>query len=549
VTTVLLGDALAKVIDQIVSRDKDGLLRIGLWTLGVLALSVVALFFQRYCSGHFAERVTARLRERVSLTLSRATVASLGSYHSGELLSRISNDLALYQEYLQTDLLTLISGFLSALLALVYMFFHNWVLTLLLLATLPVIIVVSALLSAPLAKRQEEVQKALAQINAQAKENVTGAETIRSLNLKSVLQERYKPIEQYWFRSSIRAGRQSVLLTVVGIVLSFSPFLVVFGFGGFQVLRGEITVGMLFAFIQLLNLIAFPLQELPVYLGKVKAGAVGGKRVRKRVRELLAAPGEREAGTAAEVKAKPQICFEEVTFTYPGQETPCLKHIRCRIDPGEKVAFVGSSGSGKSTLLKLIVGDYFPDEGRLLVGGVPTDKWSLKALRKTMGFVTQEAFLFDGSIEENIRIGKPSATAEELKSVLRASEMNTFVERLPERTQTPVGELGGRISGGQKQRLCVSRSLIRRAPILLFDEATSALDNETERQILSAVRSEYADSTLIMVAHRLNAVASADKIFVLENGEILEEGTHLSLLAENGRYAELMRLQQEGEGL
>ena len=543
VANVLSGDALARIIDQIVAQDKNGLVRVGLWSLGILVLSVLSVFFQKYFSGHFAERVTARLREQASLSLAQAKVSAMSAHHSGDLISRLSNDIGLYQEYLQTDLPALLSGVLSALLALAYMFYRNWLLSLLLLATLPVIIIVSTLLSQPLSKRQEEVQQSLARINAQAKENVTGAETIRALSLKNILRERFNPVEARWFRSSIRAGHQSVLLTVAGITLSFLPFLVVFGFGGLQVLRGEISVGMLFAFIQLLNLIAFPLQELPVYLGKVKAGAVGGKRVR----ELLDVQKEPEAGVSANVAAKPQILFENVTFSYPGQKTPCLKALSFRIDPGEKVAFVGSSGSGKSTVLKMIAGDHFPDEGRLLVGGLPTTEWSLPELRNKMGIVTQETFLFDTSIEENVRLGKADAEKEEVERVLGMTKMDAFTDRLPEKSLTTVGELGGRISGGQKQRLCLSRAMIRKAPILVFDEATSALDNKTERQILASIRSEYPESTLMMVAHRMNAVTFADKIFVLENGEILEEGTHLTLMQKNGRYAALMRMQTEEE--
>jgi subfamily B ATP-binding cassette protein MsbA/ATP-binding cassette subfamily B protein AbcA/BmrA len=543
VTNVLTGDTLAKLIDQIIGQNQKGLIQAGIRTMWVLFASVLSVFFQRYFSGQYAERITARLREQTSRSVVHADVFSLDRFHSGEMLSRLSNDIALYQEYLQTDLPNLISGVLSAVLALVYMFYHNWLLSLLLVATLPVILGVSVIFSAPVTKRSEEVQKALAHINEQAKENVTGAETIRSMNLKTILLERFKPVENHWFRSSLRLGRQSVLLTVVGILLSFSPFIVVFGFGGLQVIRGEITVGVLFAFVQLLNLVAFPLQELPVYLGKVKSGIVGGKRVR----ELLTMNRETETGKEGSVETHPQIAFDHVNFTYPGQDNTCLKDISFAINPGEKVAFVGASGSGKSTLLKLIAGDYYPDKGTVRIGSLSTNEWALTGMRNSMGIVTQESFLFDISIAENIRIGSRKATEENIRRVLSLSEMDTFVESLPAKTGTAVGELGGKMSGGQKQRLCISRSLIREAPILVFDEATSALDNETEQTILTTIRSKYPKTTLLMVAHRLNAIAFADRIFVLEAGKIVEEGTHLSLMHRNGKYAELIRMQQEGD--
>ena len=242
----------------------------------------------------------------------------------------------------------------------------------------------------------------------------------------------------------------------------------------------------------------------------------------------------------------PLIQLTNVVFTYPGTQRAQLEGVSLQVRRGQKVAFVGASGSGKSTVLRLIAGDYEPDTGNVVVGGVSTRSWSLDALRKTMGIVDQDAFLFDDSIAANVQAGRLDARPQEIEEALDTAESG-FVRDLPDGIDMSVGEAGGRLSGGQRQRIALARAFTKDAPILVLDEATSALDNDLERKVYANMMNRYPDKTILAVAHRLTTVRDSDVIFVFDGGHVVEQGTHDKLLAAGGRYATLWNLQQSQE--
>ncbi len=544
VLKVAEGHMLARLIDTIVKQSREDFLPTVFITLLVFGGSVLSLFLWKLLATQFSDRLSASLQRAVSKRIAHATDYTMHQNHSGDLLSRMSNDLNLFQEMLHKDIFALIGGVVTALFALIYLFYNNWLLTVVVLATLPLIIIFSVLLSAPVEKYANAAQKSLGDINKQAKESVAGAEIIKAFNMQPFFMNRFKKLQAQWSVHTFKKLKQVIFLMVFGLTISFLPFLVVFGFGGYLVLQGQITIGLLFAFIQLLNYISFPLQELPMLLGKIKAGLAGGKRLLKLTNLEL----EREDGHQGSMNQEELIRFENVYFSYPGQTQWALQDVSFTINRGERIAVVGSSGCGKSTLFKLLLGDYTPQKGTITLGNTLAQEWDLKALRKEIAVVVQEPFLMNTSIRENIQLGNLDGSDKQLDIALSQGQVGSFVNQLPMGIDTSAGELGARFSGGQRQRVCVARALMKKAPMIFMDEATSALDNDTESLIIETVKSLPKEKTIIMIAHRIKPLNFMNRFLVLDHGMLVEEGSHESLIAQKGRYADLYQSQSLEEG-
>src|SRR6056297_1002675 len=538
------GHMLARLIDTIVQQNKEQFSEVIAVTVSVFTCSVFSFFLWKYLALQFSDRLCALLQRLVSKRIAHAADYTMHQNHSGDLISRMSNDLILFQEMLQKGLFQLFGGIATALFALIYLFYNNWLLTVVVLSSLPVIVILSVFLSAPVEKYTKEAQNTLSDINKEAKETIAGAEIIRAFNMQQFFINRFKTFQQVWVMHTHKRVKQSVFLLVFGILISFLPFLVVFGFGGYLVLQGQITIGLLFAFIQLLNYISFPLQELPMFLGKVKAGLAGGKRLLK----LLNLEIEREDGHQGRMDQEELIRFENVYFSYPGQTEWALKDVSFTIKRGERIAVVGSSGCGKSTLFKLILGEYAPQKGTITLGNTLAQEWNLKALRKEIAVVVQEPFLMNTSIKENIQLGNLDGYDEQINTAISQAQVSSFLNQLPMGINTSAGELGVRFSGGQRQRVCVARALMKQTPLILMDEATSALDVETESFIINTIKNLPDEMTAIMIAHRITPLNFVDRFIVLDQGKIAEEGSHESLLSQKGRYTDLYNSQSLEEG-
>ncbi len=551
VATVVSTDFTARMTNMMISRDLEGFSRLVVPVV-LLAASVVLLGSGRRHFGRvFSHRVVYLLRKGV---VDRLVAAQAGSVeHSGQVLSRFTNDLGSAQSMMEQAVPLVVSS-LQAALALAYMLWRNWLLALIAVFGTPLVFAVVGKTNRPLMDVSKKAQEALASTNESITESLSGAEIVRSFGLQNRMYHTFQDRANRWLALVRKRAGLASAVGAVGFGASFTPFILVFGIGGFMVLRGQILMGTLFAFMELLNYVSFPMQELPRMLAQMASDSAAVERVL----HLLDLPIEGQAGTDFPLDPSvPAIEFKDVTFFYPGRGeagdahsgsvTPALYHASFSIRAGETVAMAGASGSGKTTVLRLLLGDYAPDSGQILVFGHDLKEWSIEALRSHISYVSQSTYLFPFSVKDNLILEKDGLSIDRVRAASGLSQAQGFIESLPDGYDTRVGEMGNRISVGERQRVSLSRAFLRMSDILLLDEATSALDNQSESQVIQAIRDNFADVTTMAIAHRLSSVQHAHRVLVFSQGRVVESGTHQELMDKRGRYYQLYNAQAEGQ--
>jgi ATP-binding cassette subfamily B protein len=549
VTTLIFPAALRSLIDGgLVSADKGAqTMALRNHFLEMFGVAVALGFFSAarfYTVSWLGERVTADLRNAVYARVLHQSPAFFETTQTGEVLSRLTADTTLVQAVVGSSLSMGLRNAVMGIGALAVLVWTNPYVMVQVLGILVLVVLPSMWFGRRVRKLSRASQDRVADSSAIAAEVLNAIPVVQSYTAEAREALRFDASTNAAFHTAVRRTKARSVLVAFIIIATSAALLWGLYQGTQAVLHGDITAGHLGQTVVYVIILA----SSAAVLGEVYGDLLRAAGATERLMELLHAPSAILSPAQPVVAPIPPagsaIRFEAVRFHYPSRPaTPALRDFSLDIAPGETVALVGSSGAGKSTVFQLMLRYYDPQSGRLLLDGVALDALALPDLRHRIGLVPQDAVIFSTSALENIRYGRPDATADEVHAAARAAFAHDFLEALPEGYDTFLGERGVRLSGGQRQRIAIARAMLKNPPLLLLDEATSALDAESERMVQAALESAMVGRTTLVIAHRLATVQKADRIIVLDHGGIVEQGTHTTLVAQGGVYARLAALQ------
>lgn len=519
--------------DGVLSGNTDSFMPLAIASMSVLAVIALVAWLRTWVLARLSERGAAHLREQAAKSILKMPVPRLDVIHTGDHLSRLTNDAGVVRHYLYFELFWLISLPVAGILGLAYLFYIDWIMTLVTLAMIPVLILVTTKVSAPINRMSNQLQEKLAQVNNVTQDALGGAEVVRAFNLQEEMKERHARQLEGTIKSGKRLARQQAFVRLTSTLSGFMPFLLPLTIGGWFAISGRITTGSLLGFVLMLNSVTNPMFQLPGAL----AGHQKAMAALSRLFQLIDEPRERTDGQ--KFRNGQDVVLEARNLVFGYNNGPVLKGLSFELRRGETVALVGPSGAGKSTVFKVLTGFYPPDSGEVRIYHQPLDRWKLAAARNQMAVVSQDTFLFPGTIAENIALGNPGASREEVMAAAVQANAHEFIEQFPQGYDHVLSERGANLSGGQRQRLAIARAILLGAPLLLLDEATSALDTESERLVQDALDKISSSRTTLVIAHRLSTIRTADKILVMDDGKIVESGTHDELLDRDGLYRQL----------
>lgn len=493
------------------------------------------------------ERMIADLRQGLFGRILSLDPVFFAHMRTGEVLSRLTTDIQLVDTLLTTSISYALRNFLTLIGATALLFFVSPKLTGLVLLIVPILIVPLFIFGRQVRKLTVKSQDTFAGAVGFAGESVDALETVQAFGRESNAHGRFSDAVESAFGASLKRMRARAVMTAMIIVVMFGGVTLVLWLGAQDVVAGTMTPGALLQFVLLSVFAAGAVGALGESWGDVQKAAGAMERIDElmRAEPAIAAPAN---PSVLPSPARGEVSMSGVDFAYPGRpDLTALKGFSLTVRPGETVALVGPSGAGKSTVFRLLLRFYDPQGGMVTVDGVDVRKADPVEVRSRYAWVSQEAPLFSGSSLENIRFGREDATLEQARLAASEAQALGFIERLPQGFDTPLGERAKSLSGGQRQRLAIARALVRDAPILLLDEATSALDAENERLVQAALDQAMEARTTLVIAHRLATVLRADRIVVMDAGQVVEEGTHTELVAKGGLYSRLAKLQFQND--
>jgi subfamily B ATP-binding cassette protein MsbA len=503
----------------------------------ILVISLINFpvrFFHFYGMRFVGEKMNADLRTAIFAKLQKLPTAFYNQNKQGRLLSTILNDAEIFAQSFKASV-DVIREPVEGLVYLGVAFFTDWQLTLVILLVGPLFVMIFQVSGKKIKANQSQVQEGRAEFTHNLSEGLSGHKVTKAFNLQSFVMNRFKKAQDYYFHFTMKTSKVEEIAHPLVEVIGGVAFSLIIVFAYYRMKSGELTIGGFVQFIAALALLMDPIRKYSQ--ANVKLGQ--GRAAADRINEILDLQEEVDDGSFEIKTFEKDIVVSNVTFGY--NENPVLRNFNLQVKKGQKIALVGLSGSGKSTLINLLLGLYPLAEGSIKIDGRSISDIKLKPLRKLFGLVSQDVFLFHDTIRSNLTIGG-NFTDAEIRKALEVSYASEFVDKLPQGLETIIGDRGAKLSGGQQQRLTIARAFLQNTDILLFDEATSALDNESEKVVQRALEAIAGNKTVIAVAHRLSTVQDYDRIFVLKDGLLVEEGTHNDLMGNGGEYKKLYEL-------
>ncbi len=546
-SVAFFGEFFGQFIDEIVSSYIEEEISSG--QLNLILFGVFLLFFfraifqygEKYLIDYVSKISVRDIRDDLYQHLQKLSLDYYAENNTGKIMSRATNDVGQLESSIASGAVRIFNYSFTLLIGIIKLFYDNWRLALITFVVTPLIAAVIVYFNKRIRKVSKRVQEEIADVSDILQETLSGIRVVKCFGREKYEAKRFAKQNHANFKANMKNRQLKATLSPVTEFLASMSFIIVLRYGAFEVAQGQMTIGELIGFFALLLYIVNPLKSITKLSGTIQRALAAAERIFS-VIDIKPNVVDKEDAIELE-QIKEGIEFSNLSFSYQNEDELALDKINFKVELGEMVAFVGPSGAGKSTLANLIPRFYELNQGQIKIDGVNIKDIKISSLRDKIGIVPQENILFSGSIADNIRYGKLDASQKEIIAAAKSANAHDFILEFPQGYETNLGERGKGLSGGQKQRIAIARALLKDPKILILDEATSALDTESEALVQEALERLMENRTSFVIAHRLSTIVDADKIIVLKNGKIIEQGSHNQLLKQDGLYSHLYQVQ------